>query len=165
MFANCWSWKTNLRFFADLILRCFCKSENQTLVIVRCVLSHVWLLVTPWTVAHQAHLWNFPGKNAGVGCHALLQGIFLTQGLNPGLLCLLHWQVGSLPLCHLGRGQARSINYCFYVCREYVLGILTLFISLGRTWVPCHHCFLVWAHVSCFCHMVLLLSEHAWLCG
>ena len=26
-----------------------------------------------------------PGKNTGVGCHALLQGIFPTQGLNPGL--------------------------------------------------------------------------------
>ena len=26
------------------------------------------------------------GKNTGVGCHALLQGIFPTQGLNPGLL-------------------------------------------------------------------------------
>ena len=29
--------------------------------------------------------------------HALLQGIFLTQGLNLCLLCLPHWQVGSLP--------------------------------------------------------------------
>ena len=29
---------------------------------------------------------NSPGKNARVGCHALLQGIFLTQGSNPGLL-------------------------------------------------------------------------------
>jgi len=27
-----------------------------------------------------------PGKNTGVGCHVLLQGIFATQGLNPGLL-------------------------------------------------------------------------------
>ena len=27
----------------------------------------------------------------GVVCHFLLQGIFLTQGWNPGLLCLLHW--------------------------------------------------------------------------
>ena len=27
-----------------------------------------------------------PGKNTGVGCHSLLQGIFLTQGSNPGLL-------------------------------------------------------------------------------
>ena len=30
--------------------------------------------------------WNSPGKNTGVGCHSLLQGIFLTQGSNPGLL-------------------------------------------------------------------------------
>ena len=30
--------------------------------------------------------WNSPGKNTGGGCHSLLQGIFLTQGLNPGLL-------------------------------------------------------------------------------
>ena len=29
--------------------------------------------------------WDSPGKNTGVGCHALLQGIFSTQGLNPGL--------------------------------------------------------------------------------
>ena len=29
--------------------------------------------------------WDSPGKNTGVGCHALLQGIFLTWGLNPGL--------------------------------------------------------------------------------
>ena len=31
-------------------------------------------------------LWEFPGKNTGVGCHFLLQGIFHTHGLNPGLL-------------------------------------------------------------------------------
>ena len=30
-------------------------------------------------------LWDSPGKNTGVGCHALLQGIFPTQGLNSGL--------------------------------------------------------------------------------
>ena len=39
---------------------------------------------TPWPVAHQAPLsMGFSGKNTGVGCHALPQGIFLTQGLNP----------------------------------------------------------------------------------
>ena len=32
----------------------------------------------------------------------LLQGIFLTQGLNLCLLCLLHWQADSLPLSYLG---------------------------------------------------------------
>ena len=34
-----------------------------------------------------------------MGCHFLLQGIFLTQGLNPHLL---HWQGNCLPLSHLG---------------------------------------------------------------
>ena len=29
--------------------------------------------------------WDSPGKNTGVGCHFLVQGIFLTQGLNLGL--------------------------------------------------------------------------------
>ena len=44
----------------------------------------------------------FLGKNTGVGCHFLLQEIFLTQGLNLRLLRLLHWQVVSLLLRHLG---------------------------------------------------------------
>ena len=34
--------------------------------------------------------WGSPGKNTGVDCHALLQGIFLTQESKPGLLCLLY---------------------------------------------------------------------------
>ena len=41
--------------------------------------------------------------NTGVSCHALFQGIFLTQGSNPHLLCLLHWQSGSLPLVPPGK--------------------------------------------------------------
>ena len=38
-----------------------------------------------------------------MGYHAFLQGIFQTQELNLHLLCLLHWQVRSLPLVHLGK--------------------------------------------------------------
>ena len=62
-------------------------------------LSHIWLFATPWAVAHQAPLstGDSPGKNTGVGCHALLQRIFPTQGSKPGLLhcrwilyCLSH---------------------------------------------------------------------------
>ena len=37
-----------------------------------------------------------PGKR--VGCHVFFQGIFLTQGSNPCLSCLLNWQAGSLLL-------------------------------------------------------------------
>ena len=65
--------------------------------------SRVGLFVALWTVAHQALCpWDSPGKSTGLGCHALLQGIFLTQGWNPCLRYLLHQQAGSSPLRHLG---------------------------------------------------------------
>ena len=43
-----------------------------------------------------------PSRNCGVGCHALLQGIFPIQGSNPSLLWFLHWQAGSSPLAPPG---------------------------------------------------------------
>ena len=64
-------------------------------------LSHVQFFVTPWTVAHQAPpSMEFSRQEYGVDCHFLLQGIFLTQGSNSGLLhcrqmlyCLSHQQL------------------------------------------------------------------------
>ena len=57
--------------------------------------------VTPRTVARQAPpSMDFPGKDTGVGCHFLLQGIFPTQGWHSRLL---HWQVDSLPLAPPGK--------------------------------------------------------------
>ena len=68
-----------------------------------CVLSRVQLCVTPWTVAHSAPLsMEFPGKNTARGYGFLLQGIFRTQGLNPCIFRLLHWQAIYLPLHYLG---------------------------------------------------------------
>ena len=54
-----------------------------------------------------------PGKNAGVGSHALLQGIFPIQGSNLHLLCLLHWHAGSLPLAPPGKPlkTKTTVNY------------------------------------------------------
>ena len=66
-----------------------------------CVLSHVQIFVTQGTVAHEAPLPM--AKIIRVSCHFLLQGIFLTQGLNLNLLYLLHWQVDFLPLVPLGK--------------------------------------------------------------
>ena len=70
-----------------------CSSETITTLFISytCMLnrfSRVRLFVTPWAIVHQAPLcpWDSPGKNTGVGCHFLLQEIFPTQGLNPGLL-------------------------------------------------------------------------------
>ena len=69
-----------------------------------CVLSFVQLFLALWTKpARLLSPWNSPGKNTGVGCHFLLQGIFLTQGSNLHLLCLWHWQADSLPLAPPGK--------------------------------------------------------------
>ena len=46
--------------------------------------------------ARLPYAWNSSGKNTGVGSHALLQGIFPIQGVDPCLSGLLHWQTGSL---------------------------------------------------------------------
>ena len=62
-------------------------------------LSCVPLFATPWTPSDSSVHGVFHSKNTNSGCHFLLQGIFLTQGSN---LCLLHWQVNSLPLSHQG---------------------------------------------------------------
>ena len=67
---------------------------NQSRIQSRAVLSHfgrVRLFVTAWTVVHRLLCpWDFPSKNTGVGCHALLQGLFLNKRLNLCLPCLLH---------------------------------------------------------------------------
>ena len=51
--------------------------------------------------------WGFPIKNIGVGCHFLLQGIFLNQGSNSHLL---RWLEDSLPLSHQG---SHVLNKCY----------------------------------------------------
>ena len=68
-------------------------------------------------------------KNTGVGCHFLLQGIFLTQGSNPGLL-LLHWKVNSLPLCHLLYHSLFLSNMVFILAiSKLILNILITFLD------------------------------------
>ena len=60
---------------------------------------------------------GFSGKNTGMGCHALLQGIFLTQGSNSCLFHLLHWQASSLPLVPItycpDPKRVQEVNCCF----------------------------------------------------
>ena len=71
---------------------------------VRSVAQSCPVLCDPWTVVCQAPL----SMEFWVACHFLLQGIFLTHGLNLCLLSLLHWQVDSLSLHHLE--SQRSIS-------------------------------------------------------
>ena len=79
------------------------------------MLSHfscVQLFATLWTVPTRfLCLWDSPGKNTGVSCHALLQGIFPIQGSNTQLLYLLHCRQILYPLSHLGSTYLVSIIY------------------------------------------------------
>ena len=58
--------------------------------------SHVQLSAVPWTIAHRPHCpWDSPGKNTGVACHFLLQGIFWPRDQTHvfwiGRWFLYHW--------------------------------------------------------------------------
>ena len=84
-----------------------------------------------------------PGMNTGVGCQALLQGIFPTQGLNRRLLHLLRWQAGSLHY-HLGSPHTYMHTYKSEV--ENIFG-------LSPPPHPTPTSLLVWAPVSVFIHL------------
>ena len=84
--------------FKLMLFRIICIMEVELQDIRKDYINHVWLFVTPWTVALQALLsMGFSRQEYWVGCHFFLQGIFLTQGWNLGLLhcrqflyCLSH---------------------------------------------------------------------------
>ena len=81
--------------------------------------------------------WNFPGKNAKVAGHFLLQGIFLTQ---VSYLCLLHlllWQEDSLPLSHL---ETPFFIYHFSSVVQVISDSLRPYGPCGSTpGFPVHH--------------------------
>ena len=102
-----------------LILR---ETENTFLYIFMCV--HTRSLQSCPSPCDPRLLcpWDSPGKNTEMACHALLQGIFPTQGSNSLILCLLHWQAGSLPLALPGKSikvpaaAAKSLQLCLTLC-------------------------------------------------
>ena len=77
--------KTNTRNWSNVL------SKKNNIIIKLCAqsLSCVQLFTTPWTAcslpSSSVH-GDSPGKRTGVGCHALFQRMFPTQGSNPGLL-------------------------------------------------------------------------------
>ena len=80
-----------------------------------CLFAKLCLILLPHHGLQPARLlcpWDFPGKNTGVGYHFLLQGIFPTQGLSPGLM---HQQADSLPLSHQGSPPCAFLCLTFFI--------------------------------------------------
>ena len=99
-----------------------------------CMLGHVQLFATPWTTTTRVPLsMEFSRQEYWTGCHFLLQRIFPIQGLNPHLQSLLHWQVGVLPLSHLGGPPTKSRNILLKIGRLfYSLQILFTLVKVTQ---------------------------------
>ena len=124
--------------------------------------SRVQFFASLWTVACQAPLsMGFSRQEYWSGCHALLQRIFLTQGLNLDLLHLLHWQVGSLPLVPPGKPLCWPTCYLIKIWAQAsppsIVDVplwVSKFESKVRTWIssenisytPC--CLVILEHVQ-----------------
>ena len=87
---------------------------------------------------------DFPGKNTGVGCHALLRGIFPTQGSNLRLLRLLHRQASSLSLVPPGKPWSFT-TWCnvSYSATENI-----------SSWAPLLYSLKSQPHANCFLHQL-----------
>ena len=94
-------------FEATKFLFCFCNLLQQQGCAVRLVAQSCLTLCDPidCSLPGSSVHGDSPGKNTGVGCHALLQGIFPTQGSNPGLL---HCRWILHRLSHQGREAHNS---------------------------------------------------------
>ena len=104
-----------------------------------CVLSHfshVQLFATLWTSLWPTRLlcpWDFPGKNTGMGCHALLQRIFPTEGSNTHVLSFLHCRRILYPLSHWW--SPKLLLTCAH-------------ITLHNESTHLQHCHSIWIHQS-----------------
>ena len=94
--------------------------------------SCLTLFVSPWGLQPAWLLcpWDFPSKNIGVGCHFLLQGIFLTQGSNLGLLhgrgILYHLSQGISQRQYRGNCDNYAKNQVFREQRDGITHLCTL---------------------------------------
>ena len=97
------AWQSFLSFTRNTYdLMIFFNSGGYTHVCACSVVSDS-LHPTDYNLPGSVCPWDSSGKNTGVECLVLLQGIFPTEGLNPSLLCLQHRQAGSLLLVSPGK--------------------------------------------------------------
>ena len=124
--------------------------------------------------------WDFPGKNTGVDCHFLLQGIFPTQESNPRLLCLLRWQPDSLP-CGIkncsknneffffrknsikknNKNQLQSRDNSVYIL-SHLFSILKICICMYRIMLCIVYCICTCLCI-CVCVYVLHINGKRWV--
>ena len=106
---------------------------------------------------------NSSGKNTGVCCHALLQGIFLTQGLNPHLFHLLHLQGRFFTMNTTWEAPQMSITHYKSQSPCYTLDPQTLFIILQlKVCAPWPNSFLNRWFLSTYFYMTCDMFLYLW---
>ena len=127
-------------------LNCRLHLQRYSVCVCVCVLSyfsHVQLFVTLWALAHQAPLSiGFSRQEYWSALSCPPPGIFPTEGWNPSLLCLLHWQTGSLPLAPPGEPLYRDSDRCQTHtapkgCSFIPWGILESYRHAHMAWISC----------------------------
>ena len=100
-----------------------------------------------WGPARLLHPWDFPGKNSGVDCYSLLQGIFLTQGSNLGLPHCQQTLYCSEPLGKTELGELRPKSLCFgslginnILCKICLNEIVIMIIDFTDSKIICVYC-------------------------
>ena len=113
--------------------------------------------------------WDSPGKNTGVCCHTLRQGIFLTQGSNPHLSYLQYKPAGSLPLMPPGKPRILPAQSKYPTNTRYFLKFyLFIWNTLGLNSLL-HMGFLqqrqVGASLCCSVQASLVVEHGLWALG
>ena len=117
--AICW-----FLYYVKWLFSCTFMSKSVSLREGGFMFSRVWLFATRWTVARQAPLsMEFCRQEYWSGLPFPTPGDIPTQGLNPHLWCLLHWQAGSSPACQCTlcirealAAAAKSLQSCLTLC-------------------------------------------------
>ena len=129
-------WKTTSTW-RDVRAKHLANVHGRLVTMELLVAQGVWLCVTPWAAA--ARLLcprDSPDKDTGAGWHFLLQGIFSTQGSNPGLLHCR--QI----LYHLSHQEGMYLNVMETIYDKYRANIVLvkswtlLFKIKHKIWVP-----------------------------
>ena len=129
------SYKRNEHWIQDATL----KASHCCQLCIRCCLVSQLCPALWWPHGLQSAWflcpWDFPGKNPGVGCHVLLQGIFRTQGSNLHLLhhrwILYHWATWEAPQKIVVNTLPRA-SYPLSIGKEYSNLAFNLWIDSMR---------------------------------
>ena len=118
----------------------------ESLFFIVIMLSHSVMSHSLWphalSPAKLLHQWDFSGKNTGVGCHFLLQGMFLTQRLKPCLLhyrCIIYHQKTSwITIIHFKWSYENTVPFVLlHICRMLLDLSFKYMMSISLT-PPCH---------------------------